>query len=378
MAMDKLFQLMKENKASDLFLSVNSPAQLKINGNMIPVNQQKMDNATIRTLLAEVVKPGQMKQLEKSSELNIAIPILGLGSFRLSAFRQRGSLSAVFRYVACNIPRLADLSVPPALGDIVLEKRGLVLVVGASGSGKSTTIAAMLEHRNTLKTGHILTLEDPIEFLFTNKRSIVNQREIGTDTENLKVALKNALRQAPDCILIGEIRDKETMSAAIAYAQSGHLVVATLHANNSYQALTRIINFFPIENRLSLLPELAGTIRAIISQRLVMCLDGNRRPAVEILINTRHIAELIQQGEIAQVREAIEKSLSPGSQTFEQALLTMIQQGIVGQDEALAHADSPSNLYWLLNNSQPTSTGSVASEPDSAGRATFTEFTLNK
>lgn len=378
MAMDKLFQMMKDKKASDLFLSANSPVQLKINGNMIPVNQQKMDSATIRMMLAEVIKPEQMEELEKTNELNIGIPVVGLGSFRLSAFRQRGSFSAVFRHVACDIPRLAELNVPPGLGDIIMEKRGLVLVVGASGSGKSTTIASMLDHRNMLKTGHILTLEDPIEFLFKNKRSIVNQREIGTDAESLKVALKNALRQAPDCILIGEIRDKETMSAAIAYAQSGHLVVATLHANNSYQALTRIINFFPIENRLSLLPELAGTICAIISQRLVMCLDGSRRPAVEILINTRHIAGLISQGEIAQVREAIDKSLSPGSQTFERALLTMIQEGIVAQDEALANADSPTNLYWLLNNSDSASKRDVPYEAEPAEGATFSEFTLNR
>jgi twitching motility protein PilU len=376
MAMDRLFQLMKDKKASDLFITVNSPIHIKINGHLLPVNQQKMDNATIKSLLAEVVSTAQLQELETHNELNMGIPVSGLGSFRLSAFRQRGTFSAVFRYIPGDIPRLADLSVPPVLADIIMEKRGLILVVGATGSGKSTTIAAMLDHRNIQKTGHILTLEDPIEFLFTNKKSIVNQREIGTDAESLKVALKNALRQAPDCILIGEIRDKETMGAALAYAQSGHLVVATLHANNSYQALTRIINFYPLENRPSLLPDLAATIKAVVSQRLVLAKDGGRRAAVEVLLNTRHIAELIEQGEISQIKEAIEKSMSPGSQTFEQALMQLIQDDVITQEEALANADSATNLYWLINNAQGKAP-EPEPEPKKDDGPTFTEFTLN-
>jgi twitching motility protein PilU len=377
MPMDRLFLLMKEKKASDLFLSVNSPIQIKINGTLVPINQQKMDNATIRALLSEVASPAQMQALDMHNELNMGIPVSGLGSFRLSAFRQRGTLSAVFRYIPGDIPRLADLNVPPVLADVIMEKRGLILVVGSTGSGKSTTIAAMLDHRNAMKTGHILTLEDPIEFLFTNKKSIVNQREIGNDAESLSIALKNALRQAPDVILIGEIRDKETMGNALAYAQSGHLVVATLHANNSYQALTRIINFYPMETRPSLLGDLAVTIKAIISQRLVVTMEGTRRPAVEVLLNTRHVAELIEQGEIGQIKEALEKSMAPGSQTFEQALLQMIHEGVITQEEALANADSPTNLYWLLNNNQ----SNKANEPEPEARKddgpTFTEFTLN-
>jgi len=376
MAMDRLFQLMKDKKASDLFITVNSPIHIKINGHLLPVNQQKMDNATIRSLLAEVVSGVQMQELETRNELNMGIPVSGLGCFRLSAFRQRGSLSAVFRYIPGDIPRLADLNVPPVLSEIIMEKRGLILVVGATGSGKSTTIAAMLDHRNIQKTGHILTLEDPIEFLFTNKKSIVNQREIGTDAESLKVALKNALRQAPDCILIGEIRDKDTMGAALAYAQSGHLVVATLHANNSYQALTRIINFYPLENRPSLLPDLAATIKAVVSQRLVLAKDGGRRAAVEVLLNTRHIAELIEQGEISQIKEAIEKSMSPGSQTFEQALMQLIQDDVITQEEALVNADSATNLYWLINNAQGKAP-EPEPEPKKDDGPTFTEFTLN-
>ncbi|RJG06214.1 PilT/PilU family type 4a pilus ATPase [Noviherbaspirillum cavernae] len=377
MAMDRLFQLMKDKKASDMFLTANSPIHIKMNGHVLPINQQKMDDATIKALLAEVVTAAQLEQLQRDNELNLGIPVKGVGSFRLSAFRQRGSVSAVFRYIPGDIPRLADLHVPPVLADIIMEKRGLVLVVGATGSGKSTTIAAMLDHRNAMKSGHILTLEDPIEFLFTNKKSLVNQREIGTDAESLKVALKNALRQAPDCILIGEIRDKETMSNALAYAQSGHLVVATLHANNSYQALTRIINFYPLETRPSLLSDLAVTIKAIVSQRLVLAKDQGRRAAVEVLLNTRHIAELMEQGEISQIKEAIEKSMSPGSQTFEQALMQLIQAGVVTQEEALANADSATNLYWLLNNAEASKKTQAEPEDNKDDGPTFTEFTLN-
>ena len=377
MVMDRLFALMKEKEASDMFMAVNSPIQLKVSGQMMPINQQKMDNTTILALLAEVVSAERLTVLERDNELNMGIPVSGIGSFRLSAFRQRGSISAVLRYIPYQIPALASLYVPMLLGDLIMEKRGLLLLVGATGSGKSTTIAAMLDHRNETKSGHILTIEDPIEFLFRNKKSIVNQREIGTDAKTLEIALKNALRQAPDCILIGEIRGKDTMSAALAYAQSGHLVLATLHANNSYQALTRIINFFPIETRQSLLPDLAGSLKAIISQRLIPAIDGGRRAAVEVMLNTRHVSDLIEQGEIAMIKEGIEKSLSPGSQTFEQALMQLIRDGVVTQEEALANADSPTNLYWLINNSKDGKNPEPEPEPEKEESATFTEFTLN-
>ncbi|HCY62495.1 MAG TPA: type IV pili twitching motility protein PilT [Oxalobacteraceae bacterium] len=375
MAMERLFQLMQEKSASDMFMAVNSPIQLKINGNMIPINQQKLDNGAIMSLLAEVLSPAQLDELDRNNELNLGIPVPGIGSFRLSAFRQRGTISTVFRYIPGTIPELETLHLPPALADIVKQKRGLILVVGATGSGKSTTIASMLDHRNAQMAGHILTLEDPIEFLFKNKKSIVNQREIGVDSSNLNIALKNALRQAPDVILIGEIRDKETMSAALAYAQSGHLVVTTLHANNSYRALNRIIGFYPLETRQAMLQDLASTVLAIVSQRLVPATNGKRIPAVEVLMNTRHIAELIEEGEIGQIKDAMEKSMSPGSQTFEQALLGLIKEGLITQDEALAYADSATNLYWLLNNEAADKSMKQDEQKDDG--ASFTEFTLN-
>ncbi len=377
MAMERLFQLMKEKHASDMFFAMNSPIHLKLNGNLLPINQQKLDQAGILSLLNEVVSPEDMAQLESENELNIGIGAPGIGRFRLSAFRQRGSISAVFRFVPGNIPALNTLNLPPVLAELIMEKRGLVLLVGATGSGKSTTIASMLDHRNEIKTGHILTIEDPIEYLFRSKKSIVNQREIGTDSESLATALRNSLRQAPDCILIGEIRDLETMLAAIAYAQSGHLVLATLHANNSYQALNRIISFFPMENRGALLLDLSSSIRAIVSQRLVRSLDGGRCAAVEVMLNTRYVAELIEQGDIFQIKEAIEKSLSPGSQTFERALMQLIKDGLISQEEGLANADSANNLLWLLNNEAAQAPEVVEIEPEKKDEASFTEFTLS-
>jgi twitching motility protein PilU len=381
MAMDRLFQLMKEKNASDMFFAVNSPVHIKINGNLIPINQQRLEPENILSLLSEVASPAQMEELARDNELNMGISVPNLGRFRLSAFRQRGSISAVFRFVPANIPALGDLGLPSILSELIMEKRGLLLLVGATGSGKSTTIASMLDHRNELRAGHILTLEDPIEYLFKNKKSIVNQREIGSDARDFSTALRNSMRQAPDCILIGEIRDKETMAATLAYAQSGHLVLATLHANNSYNALNRIISFYPIENRPALLQDLSSAVKAIVSQRLVRAAAGGvRQAAVEVMVNTRYVADLIEKGEIGQIKEAMEKSLSPGSQTFEAALLQLVQSGLVTQEEALANADSATNLLWLLNNG-PDSKHAQKQEEEAAKPAdqgaSFTEFTLN-
>jgi len=379
MAMDRLFQLMKEKNASDMFFAVNSPVHIKINGNLIPINQNRLEPENIVSLLSEVATPEQMAELERDNELNMGVSVPNLGRFRLSAFRQRGSISAVFRFVPGHIPPLGELGLPAVLSELIMEKRGLLLVVGATGSGKSTTIASMLDHRNEARTGHILTLEDPIEYLFKNKRSIVNQREIGNDASSLAVALRNSLRQAPDCILIGEIRDRETMAAALAYAQSGHLVLATLHANNSYNALNRIISFYPLENRTALLQDLASSVKAIVSQRLVKAAAGGaRQPAVEVMMNTRYVADLIEKGEISQIREAMDKSLSPGSQSFESALFALVKDGLVTQEEALANADSATNLLWLLNNGPDSqATTEEQTKPVDPQGASFTEFTLN-
>jgi len=379
MMMERLFQLMKEKNASDMFFAVNSPVHIKINGNLIPINQNKLEPENIRVLLAEIASPEQMEELERDNELNMGISVANLGRFRLSAFRQRGSISAVFRFVPATIPPLAELGLPPVLSELIMEKRGLLLIVGATGSGKSTTIASMLDHRNEQRHGHILTLEDPIEYLFKNKKSIINQREIGSDAKSFDVALRNSMRQAPDCILIGEIRDKETMAAALAYAQSGHLVLATLHANNSYNALNRIISFYPIENRPALLQDLSSSVKAIVSQRLVRAKAGGRRQAaVEIMVGTRYVADLIEKGEIGQIKEAMDKSLSPGSQSFETALLELVQADLITQEEALANADSATNLLWLINNGPDSKAKQEeAPKPAEPDGPSFTEFTLD-
>ena len=272
-----------------------------------------------------------------------------------------------------QIPALESLGVPPLMSQVITEKRGLILMVGATGTGKSTTLASMIEWRNQQMTGHILTIEDPIEFLFSNKKSIVNKREVGRDTQSLQTALKNALRQAPDCILIGEILDRETMTAAISYALSGHLVLATLHANNSYHALGRILSFYSPEARPTLLSDLASGLRAIVSQRLLRSNAGGRVPAVEVLLNTKLVAEMIEKGDLSSVKEAVEKSMAEGSQTFEMDLARLINSGVVSRDEGLAHSDSPTNLLWRLQNEQAPVSRAAArqAEPEAAS---FTEL----
>jgi twitching motility protein PilU len=347
--MKRLFQVMADKKASDIFLSVGAPINIKINGIAVPVNQAIMTAETVRQLLYEVLNERQVKEYEDEMELNTAISIEGVGTFRISAFRQKGAPAVVVRYIPNTIPGIDTLGVPEVLKEVIMQKRGLILMVGATGSGKSTSLAAMIDYRNERKSGHILTLEDPVEFIFQNKKSIINQREVGTDTKAFEIALRNALRQAPDCILIGEIRDKPTMAMALAYAQTGHLCLATLHANNSYHAMNRIINFYPLETRPSLLLDLAAALRAVISQRLVRTKTGARVPAVEILLNTRNISELIEKGEISEIKEALEKSLAPGSQTFEQSLFKLFMEGRITQEEALTNADSASNMLWLIN-----------------------------
>jgi twitching motility protein PilU len=359
-AMKRLFQVMADKKASDIFISVGAPINIKLQGMAMPVNQAVMTADTVKQLLYEVLNERQIKEYEEEMELNTAFALEGVGTFRISAFRQKGAPAVVVRYIPNSVPALDTLGLPEVLKEIIMHKRGLILMVGATGCGKSTSLASMLDFRNGRMSGHILTLEDPIEFIFQSKRSIVNQREVGTDTKAFEVALKNALRQAPDCILIGEIRDKPTMSMALAYAQSGHLCLATLHASNSYHAMNRIINFYPLENRAALLIDLAAALQAVVSQRLVRTRSGTRVPAVEVLLNTRHIAELIEKGEIGEIKEALEKSMSPGSQTFEQALFKLFIEGKITQDEAMANADSATNMLWLIN--QATA-GEISGQP---------------
>ncbi len=374
--LERILRLMAEKNASDVYMSANTAILIKIHGQILQLSDQVLTTNQTRQLLAEMLAPQQMEELEETGELNVGIGLPRVGSFRLSAFKQRGSIAAVLRCIPFDIPSLGSLGVPPLLGQLVTEKRGLILLVGATGTGKSTTLASMLEWRNQQMSGHILTIEDPIEFLFNNKKSIVNQREVGRDTQNLQIALKNALRQAPDCILIGEIRDRETMSAAISYALSGHLVLSTMHANNSYHAMGRILSFYPPEVRPALLSDLSAGLRAVVSQRLVRSNGGSRVPAVEVLLNTKLIADLIEKGELGDVKEAVEKSLAEGSQTFEMDLARLINEGVISRDEGLAHADSPTNLLWRLQNEQaPVSR--VAPKKEESEAATFTEISID-
>lgn len=375
--MERVLRLMAEKQASDVYLSANSPILIKISGQLLQLSDQPLTHAQPRQLLAELLTPSQLEELEDTGELNMGVGLPGVGSFRLSAFKQRGSIAAVFRCIPIVIPTLESLNVPDILNTLILEKRGLILMVGATGTGKSTTLAAMLEQRNQQMAGHILTIEDPIEFLFTNKKSVVNQREVGRDTQTLQVGLKNALRQAPDCIMIGEIRDRETMTAAISYALSGHLVLSTLHANNSYHALGRILSFYSPEARPALLSDLAAGLKSIISQRLVRAVAGGRVPAVEVMLNSKLVSELIEQGDFGGVKEAMEKSLAEGSQTFEQDLARLITTDVITRDEGLAYADSPTNLMWRLQNDMSPVSRAQAKKEEETDQPTFTEITLD-
>ncbi len=375
--MERILRLMGEKKASDVYLSAHAPALIKINGQCIPINNQLLPPEATKNLLAEVLPAKRIDELEQTGELNMAQAIEGVGNFRFSAMRQRGSYAAVIRFISTEIPPLHSLGVPDILADLIMEKRGLLLMVGSTGAGKSTTLASMMDSRNERVTGHILTIEDPVEFLFKNKKSVVNQREVGTDTESMQVALKNALRQAPDVILVGEIRDRETMSAAIAYAQSGHLCLATMHANNSYQALNRILSFYPVEVRPTMLGDLAAALKAVVSQRLLRTVHGSRAPAVEVMLNTKLVSEFIEKGDFSSVKEAMEKSMAEGSQTFEQDIARLIIEGIVDKKEGIAYADSPTNLQWRLQNDFANKTKVAEPEDDVDDEPSFTEITLD-
>jgi twitching motility protein PilU len=344
-----LFKLMVQRRASDLFFTPNAPIKIKIEGQIHSVNKQILSPESVRAAAFSLMTPEQIEYFQRELEIDFAISEPGLGRFRVAIFFQRGYPAVVMRYITADMPRLDELGLPEVLTDLAKLKRGLILMVGATGSGKSTTLAAMINYRNEHFADHIVTIEDPIEFLHSNKRSIVNQREVGLDTRNFSNALKSVMRAAPDVILIGEIRDRESMEAAISLAGTGHLVLATLHANNSAETLDRIINMFPHTQHAQILLDLSQYLRAVLAQRLVPSKDGRRAAAVEVMLNTPHISELMRKGDVSSIKEAIVASAEKGIQSFDNSLLTLYKSGRVALDEALANADSRSNLEARIN-----------------------------
>lgn len=337
-------KLMVQKHGSDLFLSTGAPIHCKVEGKLHPLGSTPLPPGLVARIAHSLMDEDQVAQFQKEMELNMAIMIPDVGRFRVNVFRQRGEVGMVIRAIRTDIPSIADLNLPPVLRDVINAPRGLVLVVGSTGSGKSTTLASMIDHRNSTMSGHILTIEDPIEFIHRHKRSLVNQREVGIDTQSFHNALKNAMREAPDVILIGEILDATTMEAAIAFSETGHLCLATLHSNNADQALERILNFFPEAAHKNVLMNLSLNLNAVISQRLVRGVDGKRLPAVEVLINTPFIRDLMRRGEVHKIKPAMEESLAEQMQSFDQALFTLHKQGRIGLEEALNAADSREGL----------------------------------
>lgn len=369
MIVTPLLKLAADKQASDLFFSVGAPVNVKIDGITMPVNSQVLSADVIKHIAYELMTSPQIAGFESRLEMNFSYRVNEIGSFRVNIFRQRGDIAIVIRYIKRKISDMEELRLPSILKSLIMEKRGLVLVVGATGSGKSTTLASMIEHRSSTQTGHILTIEDPIEYIFKHDKSIVNQREIGTDTLNYENALSCGMREAPDVLMIGEVRDRDTLKHALIFAQTGHLCLTTLHANNSYHALNRIVNFFPYDSRQSVLSDLSMCLRAVVSQRLVRSIQGKQVPAVEILLNTTLIADLIKNDEIEKIHEAIDKSVSAGSQTFEHALYRLFKSGVISKDEAMRNADSASNLAALLDFSERTNTMAVptyVAKPDTS------------
>ncbi len=345
---DYLKTLVKED-GSDLYLSVGAPPSAKFHGQLRALEPEPLTPERARSIAYAIMDEEQRAQFERKPEMNLAISESGVGRFRVNIFVQRNTIGMVVRNIKTDIPQWKDLGLPPILTDVIMAKRGLVLFVGATGSGKSTSLASLIDHRNANAAGHIITIEDPVEFVHHHKKSIVNQREVGVDTECYEDALKNTLRQAPDVILIGEIRDQETMEHAIAFAETGHLAISTLHANNANQALDRIINFFPEERRNQLLLDLSLNLKAFVSQRLIPTVDGKRCAAIEILLGTPLVQDMIRRGDVHEIKEVMEKSANIGMQTFDSALFKLVQDGRISMDEALRNADSPNNLRLKLS-----------------------------
>src|SRR5687767_1234083 len=344
-----LFKLMVERKASDLFFTSNSPIKVKIEGQILPINKQILSPETVRQAAYGLMTPDQLESFKRELEIDFAISEPGLGRFRVNVFYQRGYPAMVLRYISADMPKLDQLGLPDMFKDLIMMKRGLILMVGATGSGKSTSIAAMINHRNEVSSDHIVTIEDPIEFLHTNKRSIVNQREVGLDTRSYDRALRGVMRAAPDVILIGEIRDRESMQAAITLSGTGHLVLATLHANNCAETLDRIINMFPHDQHAQVTLDLSQYLRAILAQRLIIGKDGKRIAAIEVMLNTPYVTELVKKGDVSAIKEAMVASYERGVQSFVVALLNLYEQNRIDLEEALANADSRSNLEAKIN-----------------------------
>lgn len=362
MELTDYLKILVQNDGSDLFLTTGAPPAAKFHGVLKPLENIKMTKERLKEIALSLMDDEQRLAFEQVPEMNLAISEPNIGRFRVNIFKQRGACALVIRNIKVDIPNADALGLPPILKKIIMEKRGLVLFVGGTGSGKSTSLAALIDYRNSNATGHIITIEDPIEYIHPHKKSLVNQREVGVDTLSYEDALKNTLRQAPDVILIGEIRSQETMEHALAFAETGHLCLSTLHANNSNQALDRIINFFPEERRNQLLLDMSLNLKAFVSQRLVPTVDGGRTAAIEILLSTQLIRDLILKGEVHSIKEAMEKSENVGMQTFDSHLLRLFKAGTISLEEALQNSDSPNNLKLKINLSE----GLGSSSPTSA------------
>ena len=369
MTLDELLAELARRGGSDLYLTAESAPLARVNGETVPLGQ-RLAGTEVAAIIRAALLPDELAMFERVRELNVARFVEGAGRFRLNVFRQRGELGIVARRIPVELPTAAQLGLPPSLLSLVMEKRGLLLVTGATGSGKSTTLAALLDHRNEQTRGHILTIEDPIEFVHPHKGCVITQREVGVDTDSFAAALKSALRQAPDVILIGEIRDLETVEAAVHFAETGHLVLGTLHANNANQAVERVMNFFPHEAHAQLYAQLALNLRGIVSQRLVPRMDGGGRvAAIEIMINTPRIADLVAKGEIDELKGAIEQNVLDGSQSFDQALYILYRSGGITLDEALKQADSANNLRLKIRMEDAGAIGAAATDAPGAASA---------
>ncbi|NRH28597.1 PilT/PilU family type 4a pilus ATPase [Pseudomonas sp. MS19] len=368
-----MLKILSSQDGSDLYLSTGAPPCAKFNGVLKALSSEPLKGGEVAEIANTVMDDTQKEEFERELEMNLAMSVTGVGRFRINIFKQRNEVSIVARNIKLDIPKFEDLKLPEVLLSTIMEKRGLVLFVGGTGSGKSTSLAALIDYRNRNSSGHIITIEDPVEYVHRHKKSIINQREVGVDTRSFHAALKNTLRQAPDVILIGEIRDRETMEHALAFADTGHLAISTLHANNANQALDRIINFFPEERRPQLLNDLGNNLKAFVSQRLVKTADGKRRAAVEVMLGTPTIRDLIKRNEFSELKEIMEKSRNLGMQTFDQALIDLVHEGVIDEEEAVKNADSANNVRLRLklyrDNPENQAAKPAAPEPDKASQS---------